>query len=127
MRIPDSDGEVELHAAVAHHAAEAVEEAEHLHAVALDRRAAEAAQRRVQARAITAAREDADVLGHARKLARSGPHRPAPVGNEVFAHPTAEPARLCGSLYSSTMLPAQIQYRSAAGTSIIVSSTILRL
>src|SRR5262249_52760618 len=61
--------EVELHAAVAHHAAEAVEEAQHLRAVALDRRAAEPAQRRVQARTVTAAREDPDVLGHARRLA----------------------------------------------------------
>ena len=51
--------------------------AEHFHAEAQDRRAAEAAQRRVQARAVTATREDADVLGHARKLARSGPRGPA--------------------------------------------------
>ena len=36
-------------------------------------------------------------------------------------------SRLCGSPYSSTMFPAQIQYRSFAGTSSIVSSTILRL
>ena len=64
VRMPESCDAIQLDGAVLHEPAEAVAEADDLHAVGVDGRLGHAADGRVEPRAVAARGQDADRLGH---------------------------------------------------------------